>query len=170
MKTFPKQFFRLAVLPFLFCSCSSKFTCESCMEMDLPIEKTWELCTDLNSRINCPDNIDYFYWDEFKTGAIVTAKLKGRGIYIPMLLTEVEPYTNFSFEMKGFLFKATSFMTLEEITPAKTRIYSKTILHSPFVPFMRSKLLNLTEKHSLISEAYLEGAGIEFQECYFQCN
>lgn len=167
---FPKCFFLFAVLPFFLCSCVTRLTYENSMEVNLPIEKTWELCTNPNIGNLFSDKIEYYCYDEeFKTGSVILGRHKDRNVYIPCLLTEVEPYKKFNCEIKEFLCTIQSFDSYEEVTPGITKIHTIMIFDSPLVPFVKSKLVKEIERISSILKNYLDELGVELQQgCDFQ--
>lgn len=170
MKFSPMRIFCLALSTLLFTSCCTKWTYEECMEIDLPLEKTWEVATDLNAVPTYLEEIDHCYCiGEIETGATIYVKPKNIDFCFPMLLTEVEPYKTFNTESKLFLCKSEGFCSFEQITPEKTLVSSKTVINSPFVPFMKTHLSKAMERQSVQTRDYFNKLANEWNmvECIY---
>lgn len=146
------KFFRIhsyAVILTLLCSCSSKLTYESCLEVNMPVEKTWAFFANPDNWLLWDESIEYFYCEsEIQTGATIYAKLKNSNFEIPILLTNIEPYKSFDFQCKMFILTAKEFNRFEESEPGKTKITSECILQSCLLPFVRKKILNESRRQN----------------------
>ncbi len=171
MKFIPACFLHFTTSTFLLCSCS-KWTHEHSMEVNMPIEKTWENFAHPNEWPILSDKIEYYHCedDELKVGAIIQVKLKNIDSPFPILVTEVEPYRNFNTELKISSWNEKTFTTLEEITPEKTRINTKKVVQSFFLLFInKSYLSNEMESHYSMAKILLDQKAAESQEVNLQC-
>lgn len=148
MQFFLKNFPCLVGLAFVFCSCSTRWTYETSMEVNLPLKKTWEVANDPNLMFQLSDEIEGIDCDEeIKAGTIINVKFKNIAKPFSLLITEAIPFKKCNSEMKLSLATVESFSDFEEITPYKTRVDLKVVVKSILVSFMNTS--SLTEEYDL---------------------
>jgi hypothetical protein len=123
------------------------------MEVNLPIEKTWNVIMDPNtimlmSEEGQPDEIEYLECDsELQTGSCVSVKYKQIKATIVVNFTNVDPFKKCDTTAKGSFITMEDSMSFEEMGAEKTRIYNKVIIKSFLINFI--DLPDLSNKFDL---------------------
>lgn len=148
------------------------------MEVNLPIEKTWDIIMDPNtillfSEEGLSDEIEYLQSDnELHTGSCMTVKYKQIKDPIVYNFTNVDPFKKCDITAKGFLFTLENSTSFEEVAPDKTRLYNKVTVKSFLIHFvdlstlsnkidlkyfqLNNYLNDLSEKEEIVYQPYSE--------------
>lgn len=134
-----KYFLLFTGLPLVFFSCS--MTYEHSMEVNMPLEQTWNTLTNPHNWPLWSEQTEFVYCaEDIRPGTIIHLKLRDSNLCIPILVTEVVPYEQFNFITDICLISEKNFNSFEEITPQKSRIITRIDLRSCFVPFFKSSI------------------------------
>lgn len=115
---------------------------QSSVEINVPIKTVWSFLLDPVNWLIFGDSIEsYSYEGEIKTGSVIMCKAKDKEIYIPLFMTNVNPYKETASQIKAFLISMKCTDKYEQISPEKTRIISVGTVKSIILPFAKSSLI-----------------------------
>lgn len=118
-----------------------KSSIEFKFEIDIPLQKFWEFCFDINNWPKWVDKAEScLHEGELKEGSIVKLKIKNRNLYINIHMVEFKPYKQYKMYSKlSFLFAEENSGTFQVNTENTTTLIFNTKFRS-IVPFLRGYL------------------------------
>jgi hypothetical protein len=112
---------------------------ESFWEIDLPLQSVWNFCLNPNNWSKAEKLFDTLVFEEKITkGSVLKAKIKDKNIYVPILISDLQPYENCETYIKIPFFTQKVSFTFQEISSEKTGVKINIIVESLFVPFMKA--------------------------------
>lgn len=115
-----------------------KWSHEITVEIEAPLQKVWNFFAEPSNWSLIMDGIDSCQLEgEFKADSTVTAKMKNKMVFIPCLLTRVQPLVGYEMEIKNILVTQVSSNTFQALSDVKTVVVSKTCATGILVPFMK---------------------------------
>ena len=137
-----------------------KWSHEVTVEIGAPLHKVWNFFADPSNWALVVDDIDSWQLEgEFKAESTVTAKLKDKMVFIPFLLTRVQPLVSYELEIKNMLCTQITSNTFQALSDVKTVFVSKTYVRSVLVPFVKKAFVkNVQSFNGARLKAILEQA------------
>ena len=125
-------------------------------EVDLPLQQVWNFYANPSNWPRWIDQLESCE-GELKIGSIIQGKIKNRSAYLPIKITDVEPFKTCTHLIKNLLFIQTSSISFQVTSSKKTTLTIKVSVVGLLVPFLKNSLTSRTEDSSVKSvEALLE--------------
>ena len=109
----------------------SNYTHKCTMEVNLPLQKAWDLCSNPTHWTHWNDLFEHFK-GEPKAGSTILAKIKNRPATLPLQITDFVPLERFSVTHNSLHLSHTTSWRVQALSPEKTLILSESLFFGKF--------------------------------------